>query len=154
MSKASYVVLVTDKVSGDALNPLFEDERFRVVQVDDSSEPAFREALAAADGLIVRSATQVEEEILSVAPKLTVVGRAGVGVDNIDLAAAAERGIAVLNAPAGNTVSTAELTMALSAGRWGSLCAVGSTGFLRGRGPGGDLIRERVAVRFGLRAPG
>lgn len=113
MSKTSYVVLVTDKVSGDALSPLYEDERFRVVQVDDSSEPAFREALPDADGLIVRSATQVEEEILSVASKLKVVGRAGVGVDNIDLAATAERGIAVLNAPAGNTVSTAELTMAL-----------------------------------------
>ncbi|SVC80898.1 uncharacterized protein METZ01_LOCUS333752, partial [marine metagenome] len=92
---------VTDKVSGDALGPLYEDERFRVIQVDDSANPAFSEALAAADGLIVRSATQVGIDMLSVAPKLTVVGRAGVGVDNIDLSAAAERGIAVLNAPAG-----------------------------------------------------
>ena len=113
MNKNSYVVLVTDKVSGDALGPLYEDERFRVVQVDDSADSEFSEALAAADGLIVRSTTQVGAQLLSAAPKLTVVGRAGVGVDNIDLRAAAERGIAVLNAPAGNTVSTAELTMAL-----------------------------------------
>jgi len=108
-----YTVLVTDKVSAGGLEPLRTDDRFDVVQVDDSSDPAFGEALERAHGLIVRSATKVRAEMLAAAPALRVVGRAGVGVDNIDLDAATERGVAVLNAPAGNTVSAAELTMAL-----------------------------------------
>lgn len=113
MSQKRFTVLVTDKVSGGALGALREDERFDVVQIDDSSEPAFTETLARANGLIVRSATKVKADMLDRAPLLSVVGRAGVGVDNIDLVAATERGVAVLNAPAGNTVSAAELTMAL-----------------------------------------
>jgi D-3-phosphoglycerate dehydrogenase len=106
-------VLVTDKVSGGALGALKSDKRFEVVQVDDSKDPKFMEALATAHGLIVRSATKVKGPMFEKAPLLRVVGRAGVGVDNIDLLAATERGVAVLNAPAGNTVSAAELTMAL-----------------------------------------
>jgi D-3-phosphoglycerate dehydrogenase / 2-oxoglutarate reductase len=113
VSKAKFTVLVTDKVAGPALGALLGDDRFEVVQVDDSSKPEFTEALATANGLIVRSATKVKAEMLDRAPMLSVVGRAGVGVDNIDLVAATERGIAVLNAPAGNTVSAAELTLAL-----------------------------------------
>lgn len=113
MSKEHYKVLVTDKVSGPALAALLEDDRFEVVQIDDSKDPSFTEALATAQGLIVRSATKVRADMLAKAPALRVVGRAGVGVDNIDLVAATERGVAVLNAPAGNTVSAAELTMAL-----------------------------------------
>jgi len=113
MSGERMRVLVTDKVAGPALAALLADERFEVVQVDDSSTPEFTEALATARGLIVRSATKVRAAMLDKAPKLEVVGRAGVGVDNIDLDAATERGVAVLNAPAGNTVSAAELTMAL-----------------------------------------
>lgn len=77
------------------------------------SDPDGPGALAEAHGLIVRSATQVTAELLDAAPQLRVVGRAGVGVDNIDLEAATGRGVAVLNAPAGNTVSAAEHTMAL-----------------------------------------
>ncbi len=113
MSGGKFRVLVTDKVAGPALGALLADERFEVVQVDDSSKPEFAEALTTANGLIVRSATKVKADMLDRAPLLSVVGRAGVGVDNIDLVAATERGVAVLNAPAGNTVSAAELTMAL-----------------------------------------
>jgi D-3-phosphoglycerate dehydrogenase len=106
-------VLVTDKVSAGGLEPLRADDRFEIVQVDDSSDGRFADALTTAHGLIVRSATKVRSEMLAAAPSLRVVGRAGVGVDNIDLDAATERGVAVLNAPAGNTVSAAELTLAL-----------------------------------------
>lgn len=106
-------VLVTDKVSEGGLAPLLEDERFEVVRQDDSNDPAFAEALATAHALIVRSATTVDRAVLELAPALRAVGRAGVGVDNIDVDAATERGVAVLNAPAGNTVSAAELTLAL-----------------------------------------
>lgn len=107
------VVLVTDKVSESGLAPLYADDRFEVVKIDDSSDPAFAEALPRAHGLVVRSATKVRADMLEQAAALKVVGRAGVGVDNIDIPAATARGVAVMNAPAGNTVSAAELTMAL-----------------------------------------
>jgi D-3-phosphoglycerate dehydrogenase len=110
---AAYRVLVTDKVSRSGLEPLLSDDRFEVVEIGDSADPAFADALSSVDGLIVRSATRVDADLIGRAPSLRVVGRAGVGVDNIDLDAATEAGIAVLNAPAGNAVSAAELTMAL-----------------------------------------
>ena len=69
--------------------------------------------LAAADGLIVRSATQVDADLLAAAPKLRVVARAGTGVDNIDLDAASRRGVLVLNAPGVNSISVAEHALAL-----------------------------------------
>jgi len=65
------------------------------------------------DGMIVRSATKVTARVLEHAAKMKVVGRAGVGVDNIDIAAATSRGILVVNAPGGNTIAVAELTMAM-----------------------------------------
>ncbi len=113
MSGERFTVLVTDKVSASGLEPFSVDDRFEIVQIDDSSTPEFEEALGRAQGLVVRSATKVRDEMLAKAPKLQVIGRAGVGVDNIDLDAATARGVAVMNAPAGNTVAAAELTMAL-----------------------------------------
>jgi D-3-phosphoglycerate dehydrogenase / 2-oxoglutarate reductase len=74
---------------------------------------ALASELATADGLIVRSATKVTAELLDSGPKLRVVGRAGVGVDNIDVEAATHRGILVMNTPGGNAVSVAEHTFAL-----------------------------------------
>jgi D-3-phosphoglycerate dehydrogenase len=65
------------------------------------------------DGLAVRSATKVTGKLLAAAPRLRVVGRAGIGVDNIDLAAATERGVVVMNTPFGNSVTTAEHTIAM-----------------------------------------
>jgi D-3-phosphoglycerate dehydrogenase len=113
VSTDRFVVLATDGVSESGLAPLREDERFEVVKIDDSREPEFAKTLARAHGLVVRSATEVRSGLLAGAPSLRVVGRAGVGVDNIDLEECTARGIAVCNAPAGNTVSAAELTMAL-----------------------------------------
>lgn len=69
--------------------------------------------LSDAAGLIVRSATDVDAEMIAAAPKLQVIGRAGIGVDNIDLTAATERGVLVVNAPNANTISAAEQAMAL-----------------------------------------
>ena len=149
MNGERFTVLVTDKVLDSGLEPLRADDRFDVVKIDDSTDPAFADALSTAHGLIVRSATKVGAEMLATATALRVVGRAGVGVDNIDLAAATERGIAVLNAPAGNTVSAAELTLALilsmvrcvaeadasiRAGEWARSRFKGAE--LRGRTPG------------------
>ncbi|MFQ5529320.1 MAG: phosphoglycerate dehydrogenase [Gemmatimonadota bacterium] len=84
--------------------------------VDDFSSRSRSELLAGlpgSSGLIVRSATMADAELLEHADMLEVIGRAGVGVDNIDLEAATRRGIAILNAPAGNTISTAEHAFAL-----------------------------------------
>jgi D-3-phosphoglycerate dehydrogenase len=74
---------------------------------------ALRDTLATADALIVRSASRVTCELLEAAPRLRVVGRAGVGIDNIDVDAATARGVLVMNTPGGNSVSVAEHTMAL-----------------------------------------
>lgn len=71
------------------------------------------EEIADCEGLVVRSATTVDRELLEGAPRLRVVGRAGVGVDNIDIEAATERGVVVVNAPQSNVVTAAEHTMAL-----------------------------------------
>jgi D-3-phosphoglycerate dehydrogenase len=109
----TYQVLVTDRVSMSGLTPLIEDVQVDLVAVDDSASDEFESALSTADALIVRSTTRVTREMLAKAPRLKAVGRAGVGVDNIDLPAATSRGIAVFNAPGGNTIAAAELTMAL-----------------------------------------
>jgi D-3-phosphoglycerate dehydrogenase len=106
-------VLVTDRVSDEGLAPLLDDDRFAIETIHDSSSDEFETVLALAVGLIVRSATKVDGEMMTRAAGLKVIGRAGVGVDNIDLAAASKRGIAVFNAPGGNTNAAAELTMAL-----------------------------------------
>jgi D-3-phosphoglycerate dehydrogenase len=109
----TFKVVATDRIAREGLAPLQEDERFWVVRIEDSTDPGFGAELKTAAGLIVRSATTVDAAMLKRAPDLKVVGRAGVGVDNIDVDAASERGVAVMNAPAGNTIAAAELTMAL-----------------------------------------
>jgi len=103
--QAEWTVVVADRVSLPGLGALLDDARFAVVQAAGWEPEDFEEALAGAAGLVVRSATRVDDALLAKAPRLKVVGRAGVGVDNIDLEAATARGVAVLNAPAGNTVS-------------------------------------------------
>ena len=108
-----FKVVATDRISESGLEPLLEDDRFEVVQAAGWDEADVNEAIQGAHGIIIRSGTQVDADFLERTPNLQVIGRAGVGVDNIDLKAATGRGIAVLNAPAGNTISAAELTMAL-----------------------------------------
>mgnify|MGYP001177265924 CR=1 FL=1 len=107
------VVVVADKIATSGLNVLMEDDRFEIVMANEWDTPKLHKAMPKAHGLIVRSATQVTRDLLEASPNLRIVGRAGVGVDNIDLMAASEFGIPVINAPEGNTVSAAELTFAL-----------------------------------------
>lgn len=109
----TYRVLVTDTVTLSALGPLLGAAGFEVISVNDSASDEFLVELAVADALIVRSVTRITREMLALAPNLKAVGRAGVGVDNVDMAAASEKGVAVFNAPGGNTIAAAELTMAL-----------------------------------------
>jgi D-3-phosphoglycerate dehydrogenase len=97
------------------------------------SPQALKETIGGYDALVIRSATRVTEEILEAGKKLKVVGRAGIGLDNVDIPAATKRGVVVMNTPTGNVVTTAEhaiaMMMALSrnipqgthslkAGRW------------------------------------
>src|SRR5207248_1984936 len=78
-----------------------------------SNPREFGKHLSDCEALIVRSAVQVTADVLEQAPKLRVIGRAGVGVDNVDLAAATAAGVLVMNTPGGNAVSVAEHTIAL-----------------------------------------
>ena len=78
-----------------------------------SNPKEYAQHLAEADALLVRSAVQVNAAVLEQAPKLRVIGRAGVGVDNVDLDAATAAGVLVMNTPGGNAVSVAEHTLAL-----------------------------------------
>ncbi len=105
-------VLLADRIPESGLAPL-ADDHFQLVPDYGLSGDDLRAALDDADAVIVRSSTTITRDSLSTTSRLRVIGRAGVGVDNIDLPAATERGIAVFNAPSGNTVSAAELTMAL-----------------------------------------
>jgi D-3-phosphoglycerate dehydrogenase / 2-oxoglutarate reductase len=106
-------VVIADPISASGLAPLVDDSRFEVVERLGRKGEDLVESMADADAVIVRSATRITREALARANHLRVIGRAGVGVDNIDVEAATERGIAVLNAPSGNTVSAAELAFAL-----------------------------------------
>ncbi|WP_223703509.1 phosphoglycerate dehydrogenase [Sutcliffiella deserti] len=104
-------VLVADSISNDGLAPLLEAENIRIYRKDQNSSFATEKI----DALLVRSATQVNFDLLNELPNLKVIARAGVGVDNIDVAAATKKGIVVINAPDGNTISTAEHTFAMIA---------------------------------------
>lgn len=105
-------IFVADDVSEKGLQPL-RDAGFVVDKQTGLSGQALLDALVDADGLVVRSETKVTAEVMDAARKLRVIGRAGVGVDNIDVAAATARGVVVMNAPDGNTITTAEHTLAL-----------------------------------------
>jgi len=107
-------VLVADQIALDGLAPLRDDSRFELIVRPGLKGAELADAIASADAVLVRSATQITRESLARANGLKVIGRAGVGVDTIDVEAATERGIAVLTAPAGNTISAAELTLALT----------------------------------------
>ncbi len=105
-------IVLAEKVSPATLAVFAAEPGWEVLTHDKLPEglPA---ALADADALVVRSAVQVDDALMATAPKLRVIGRAGVGVDNIDAEAATRRGIVVMNTPGANAVAVAELTIGL-----------------------------------------
>ncbi|MEH7883103.1 phosphoglycerate dehydrogenase [Bacillus sp. JJ1609] len=107
-----FQILATDSIKEEGLQPLLELENAQVYMDSIDSENI---NLTKIDALLVRSATKVTSELLDRMPTLKIVGRAGVGVDNIDISEATKRGIVVVNAPDGNTISTAEHTFAMMA---------------------------------------
>ena len=105
------VVLIAEELSPATVEALGPD--FEVVNVDGTDRPALLSALATADAILVRSATQVDAEAIAAAPKLKVIARAGVGLDNVDIKAATSAGVMVVNAPTSNVISAAELAIGL-----------------------------------------
>jgi D-3-phosphoglycerate dehydrogenase len=131
-------ILVTEAIADEGLALLRREAEVDLSEVLEAD--ALSQVIAPYHGLVVRGKTQVTEQVINSAPCLMAVGRAGAGVDNIDLAAATRRGIVVVNAPYGNTVSVAEHTLAmllalvrripqgdsaLRAGRWAKSCCRG-----------------------------
>ncbi len=104
-------VLITEKLADRGVELLREE--FEVDVLLGLSPEELLEKIGAYDGLIIRSATRVTAEVIEAAPNLKAIGRAGIGVDNIDLEAATKRGILVANAPESNTVAAAEHTLGL-----------------------------------------
>jgi len=107
-------IVVCDPVSPKGVALLKARPEFEVVELgkrhfEDELIPLVSDAV----GILVRSETKITKRVIESAPKLRVIGRAGVGVDNIDVEAATNHGVVVMNAPGGNTIATAELTMAL-----------------------------------------
>ncbi|HPZ44418.1 MAG TPA: phosphoglycerate dehydrogenase [Bacillota bacterium] len=106
-------VLVLDGVEEEGLKVLRQEPDIELDIRGKMTEDELVEIIGDYDGMIVRSATKVTARVLEKASKLKVVGRAGVGVDNIDITAATTRGILVVNAPGGNTIAAAEHTIAM-----------------------------------------
>jgi D-3-phosphoglycerate dehydrogenase len=105
-------IFVADDVSESGLGPL-RSSGFTVEKRPGLAPAELQAALKDCEGLIVRSETKVTADLLEAAHRLRVIGRAGVGVDNIDVSAATIRGVVVMNAPDGNTITTAEHTIAM-----------------------------------------
>ena len=107
-----FKVFVADKLSAEGIAAL---QQYPEIDIDFAAGLSVAEAIphaAEADAIIVRSATKIKGELLAAAKKVKVVGRAGIGVDNVDLEACTERGVVVLNTPDANATTTAELAIA------------------------------------------
>lgn len=108
-----YKVLISDNVAKECVEILEAAEGIEVDFNTNLSPEEFIKVIGDYDALVIRSATKVRADALAVAKKLKVIGRAGAGVDNIDVSKATEAGIIVMNTPGGNTVSTAEHTFSM-----------------------------------------
>src|SRR5690348_15482358 len=109
----SLKVVVADDLPASALELLRAESGWHVDARSGRTPAELAKDLADADALLVRSATKVTADLLKSAPRLRIIGRAGTGVDNIDVPAASARGILVVNAPGANSISVAEIACAL-----------------------------------------
>src|ERR1700679_2796119 len=107
-------IVVCDPISPKGIALLQQRAEFQVVVLPKRlSEAELIPVVSDAVALVVRSETKVTKKVIEAAPKLRVVGRAGVGVDNVDVEAATQHGVVVMNTPGGNTITTAELSFAM-----------------------------------------
>jgi len=162
------VVLIAEELSPATIDALGPD--FEVRYCDGANRDELLPALAGVDAVLVRSATQIDEEALAAASRLKVVARAGVGLDNVDVKAATVAGVMVVNAPTSNITSAAELAVglllatarniapaneALKGGAWkrskySGVELLDKTVGIVGLGRIGVLVAERLAA-FGMR---
>jgi D-3-phosphoglycerate dehydrogenase len=164
-------VLVCDPVSPKGIALLRQRPEFNVQVLEKRlPEAELLSVVGDVEAMVVRSETKVTRKVIEAAPKLRVVGRAGVGVDNVDVEAATQRGIVVMNTPSGNTISTAELTfsmlmalarkipqahMSMKEGKWDRKAFSGvelynKTLGILGMGRIGSEVARR-AIAFGMR---
>ncbi|MCC5024863.1 MAG: phosphoglycerate dehydrogenase [Candidatus Synoicihabitans palmerolidicus] len=163
-------ILVADKISAKGVAYLREQPGYAVVEAYGSTPEQVLELVKDVHAIAVRSETKITREVLAAAPLLKVVGRAGVGVDNVDVEAATERGVVVMNTPSGNTIATAELTFthllcgarpvpqaagSMKAGKWDRKAFAGVELFRKtlgivGMGRIGGEVAKR-AQAFGMR---
>lgn len=163
-------ILVSDKLSTDGLEILANGGQFTVDYRPEISPEELERDICEYDALVIRSRTTVSSAIINNAARLRVIGRAGVGVDNIDVPAATKRGIIVMNTPDGNTISTAEHTfsmlcsvarsipqaaMSMRSGKWDKKSIVGVELYNKVLGViglgriGGNVAKKALA--FGMR---
>ena len=164
-------IVVCDPISPKGIALLQQRPEFEVVVLPKRlPEPELLPVVADAVALLVRSETKVTRKVIEAAPKLRVVGRAGVGIDNVDVEAATQHGVVVMNTPGGNTVTTAELSFAMllalarkvpqaytsmTAGKWDrklfqGMELLGKTLGILGMGRIGSEVAKRALV-FGMR---
>ena len=142
-------ILITDALSEMGLNMLREAEYEVVYKINPSSDE-LTSLISDIDGWIVRSGTKISKENIEDAKKLQIIGRAGVGTDNIDIDAATSRGIVVMNVPDGNTISAAEHTMAMILALSRNI-SIGHMGLMKGEWNrnalvGNELQRKKLGV--------
>ena len=111
--KKNFRVLVSDKISQKALDTLQKNNIDFDYKPDCGTSDTLIQVIEPYTGLIIRSASKVSKEVIDRGKNLQVIGRAGIGVDNIDLKAATSKGIVVMNTPDGNAITTAEHTLAM-----------------------------------------
>src|SRR5437879_2706330 len=128
-------ILVVDAIAPEGLAYLRE-HGFEIDQLMKPSLPTLYERVGDYEALVTRSGTAVTPELLEHAPRLRIIGRAGVGVDNIDVEACSRRGIVVVNAPVGNVVSAAEHTVGMMLARVGRIPDAHELLTATERGPG------------------
>jgi len=163
-------ILIADPISKRGVALLRANKTFQVDENVGLKEDALCEIIGEYDALVVRSQTKGNKRVIEAAKKLRVVGRAGVGVDNVDVDAATRRGIIVMNTPGGNTISTAEHTfsmmmalarnipqahMSMKAGKWDRKSFEGTEVYNKtlgiiGMGRIGTEVARR-AIAFGMR---
>jgi D-3-phosphoglycerate dehydrogenase len=140
-------VLISDSMSSQAVG-VFEDRGVDVVASSKLSETELLDTIGDFDGLAIRSSTNVTNELLERATRLKVVGRAGIGVDNVDVPACTRRGVVVMNTPLGNAITTAEH---IGAGNIGSIVASKAIGYGLHVQAYDPFLTEERAAKLGVR---